>query len=795
MCHPGRNALYASMLIWIFSVSAHDVQLRITTMDGAALAQAGCGQPFQLQVTLGHTSDVSQPELILPTGCFYRQTGIQMTTINGVSQLTYTYVARIDKKGVYTLGPAFVKQSGKKLESNTFELQVADQALVEQSSTAPKSKHKQHEPVMVTLQLDTDSAVVGQKVIATLRFYSSDASVDLKNVIAPDYAQTGWASKNNVGPIEKEEILDGVRYSYLQWQCELVPQKAGELTLPAYRIDYTMRSGRIDLYSFIFGSQVEKTAYSNAATLSVQPLPHTSKPVHAIGQFNAFNAILKPSSVHEGEGMTLLFEVHGDADPDELSLELEGMPESVKSYQSKQYSKKTSQGPVQCIEYILQARTQGDFEIPAQSFTFFDTKNKKYTTLHSARVPFTILPSTASGSSVPVPQTPQAAADIQDDIKPIISAYHPSAARGPIAFGLFLALILVPLIIVGLLSAYHYLYRMLLRMYFIRKWLACSKARAAIATAHKKGDSAQLYQIFQHLCASLHGISADQITVQQMLELSVDQSLAQEWASFIHAVCHARYMHAGEEMILFKQAHAWVNLIKKRRSKMPGIALLVLISVASTVYAMHDTFAHACALASTGNWQEACEKYQSLQEKDGATWYNMGNCAYKLQDFAKAAAYWQKAAPLLSGDEYQSCMHNLRAAEQKLGTVAHENFFITTYRRISLLWLQLLFLFFWYILLGCFFWLKAKRTLVFGVCLLILCPTGGLLSMKYQQSHEAVLLEKAQYFAGPNEHYSPIGNFAPAQKVIVVHEVDNWAKCIYKDHKGWVKKDVLLKLS
>ncbi len=187
-------------------------------------------------------------------------------------------------------------------------------------------------------------------------------------------------------------MIDGVEYDYHEWTWELYPQQEGTCLIPAYSADYIMPNKKNDLFSMftaVFPTVNEqKRVYSNGLSLSVKKLPPTKIPAQAVGTFQGFKARLESHAIKQGEGTVLMLELEGDADLEHIkSIQLLGVPQGLRWYESKQHIVPTqSSNQKKLFEYIIQATQAGDWEIPSQSFVYFDTNKRAYRTLKTSPV-------------------------------------------------------------------------------------------------------------------------------------------------------------------------------------------------------------------------------------------------------------------------------------------------------------------------------------------------------------------------------------------------------------------------
>lgn len=562
------------LLFFISSFLQASLHMRPLRMDGRPLEQAHVGEPFILEVSCENGSgDMERPTIAAPEECQIRQNGVEISIKNNTTRSLYTFLARIDKAGNYTLGPAMITNNGKRLYSNEVTLSTGDSPQNYAPTPVSTSQLSQiDEPAVARLEVDVDDAVLGQKINARLRFYRIDDSVEVESVSEPDYTNLGWIIKNRKGPVQGEEHSNGRRYHFIEWQWELYPTKTGDLVVPAYRIDYSCAPERQQFFSFsfLFGNRIAKTLYSNAVTIPVQPLPRYKGTVHAVGHFTSFKAQLKPAVVHEGQAMELELQLQGDGDLDTIAVPIDNFPESVKAYQSKKYCKPAQPYPILCYDYVLQARKSGEYEIPPIEFTFFDLDSHSYRTLTTHAVPFTVL----SGAT-PVAQT-QKKKNMQevplqmekDELEPIVTTYKTFFSQRSIAWNWYGILVFVPFIFALAVLSLKIIKNRLQNNDRYKRSKALKKARAQLNRAQKNFQSEQLYTIFVHYCAQRMNVPETTIikeAINQWVATFADAQQIKRWQQFFDRIEQARYfvtqLSREQVQALFKEAHEWLSYV------------------------------------------------------------------------------------------------------------------------------------------------------------------------------------------------------------------------------------------
>src|SRR5579872_6344111 len=78
-----------------------------------------------------------------------------------------------------------------------------------------------------------------------------------------------------------------------------------------------------------------------------------------------------------------------------------------------------------------------------------------------------------------------------------------------------------------------------------------------------------------------------------------------------------------------------------------------------------ENFLQAYRCYGNKDYARALELYQSIPSKGSSVWYNMGNCAYHMQDYAHAHVYWKQASNQARADQLQDIAYNLAVLEEK----------------------------------------------------------------------------------------------------------------------------------
>lgn len=397
-CICSEQIRYYFLLLCIFTCTASviastTINLRITDTSGHKISEAVLGIPFLLEVVVeGQEQDVQTVNVagLVPFHAQNYGTMSSITQVNGVvsAKKTYRYKLRSNKKGTYTVGPAFVATSAGTIHSEPLSFTV----LEEQSQ-----QHKQPE-IKLKLITDKKSVVVGERVPVTIRLYA-DPEYKLHGLYPSD-TQLKTETGSIDGPRVGSEKNNGQTVAYKEWQTDYTPKESGTLIIPAFKVDYASKkrdhADAFDMmmqFNDLFGHRYEyQHVYSNPLVITVDALPAYHEPITAIGSFTHLSASVDHTHAREGDGIVFSLELQGDGNWSEIQYPALRVPASLKHYESKMTMRAYKKGGVQTkiFEYIIQGMEPGTFEIPEQELTYFDTKERVYKTIKSNPVSISI---------------------------------------------------------------------------------------------------------------------------------------------------------------------------------------------------------------------------------------------------------------------------------------------------------------------------------------------------------------------------------------------------------------------
>lgn len=607
--------IFFSILIFNSFCFSAKLELNILSLEGQKLDKAGAGVPFVVEVVTEDVSGSQEPKIEGIDDFYIGQRSFQMRMINGASSTKISYQVRIDGAGKYKIGPARLNVDGKDIESNIVDLEVStDQIESPGQKIFSKKRFRQadnydgsadldekdnlsnNKEFFFKLFADKESVVVGEKINCVLRFYYLDgADLTVDGVDSPAIKDAKKIDPKNGGrAISGQQKVDGSLYNYYQWAFSVIPKKVGQMTIPATRLVMRVPVEQDDIFSnfasFFGHTNEQRVVFSNSLNIDVKNLPKYDGIVDAVGEFLHFSSSVDRAVAKAGDGVVYTLELEGSGDLDSVEIkELQDFPAGAKYYDSKRYvlDNSAKEGMrKKRFEFIVQGLNEGAFEIPGQTFTFFDVKSKKYKTLKSAPVGLKILPSLAK-EKVPY-SVASPGSKFSDNIsaaKDNIAVGQPGFEIKSIGFGenwrgkkdremnfLFFIMILFLPVILCLLIFFKKIKNKV--SIFLEKKSAkkgvYKRAIKNINALKKNNDYRQVYQIFIIFFSQFFDIEKSNITSdyikQKLVESGVSEQQVLLWEDFFEKLMALGFYDNKIELAdcknIFVEAISWINIFE-----------------------------------------------------------------------------------------------------------------------------------------------------------------------------------------------------------------------------------------
>ncbi len=311
---------------------------------------------------------------------------------------SYTYVLKANKEGQFTIPAAHCTVDGKQIQSNAVTVKVvAADAKVDNAQGggaqqgSGNSSSKQVDDIVIVQSLNRPSVYEGEAVVLTTRIYTRADLDRITDVKYPDLTQFVATDIDKQTQYHfSQEYYNGVLYQMaVASQQVLIPQKSGKIKIDPvdYEFVVKVRSGRRGSFFDSFFDQVQavqRRVKSNSVTLDVKPLPQSAvKTSGGVGDYN-FKVSVSSDNVDVDNSVQVKVSVSGEGNLRLLSLPKPQFHSDFDTFDpnenlSGEATVKGYKG-TKSAEYLIIPRRDGDFEIPALTFVYFDPQAAKYVT-------------------------------------------------------------------------------------------------------------------------------------------------------------------------------------------------------------------------------------------------------------------------------------------------------------------------------------------------------------------------------------------------------------------------------
>lgn len=490
-----------------------------------------------------------------------------MQYINGQfsQSISFTYYLQARNIGNYKIGPASIEAEGKRIASNVVQITVVKGAAAQQQKGNSDESILSNKNIFAKGFLSKSNVMKGESVLLTFKLYSNVTLVDFAIPKMPSY--DGFWNQDIQLPQALErntELIDGQRYTV--WEIKklvLFPQQTGVLTIQPMEIECIARvkvnSQRSNDPFSIFndpffgmgGVKDLKYAFkSDPIKIKVSDLPGNAPPGFsgAVGQLN-FEAKLDKNQTKANEAISLKIKISGNGNLKLADLPNIEFPQDLESYDPKVSENfKASESGVngsKSIEYLIIPRHEGEYEIPAFTFSYYDLGKKQY--ISKSAGPYVIQVGKGSGTSASVSSGPTEKSDfrlIGNDIR-YIKIQAPDFNKNLNSFygsPLFITLSLCPFLLFGGMFFWqHQQHKLAGNTALLKRKNATSVAKKRLASARKLLDNKQDSLVLEEIHKALMGYIGDKfaLPLSEMTRERASELLSEQ---HIHADLIAQYL-------------------------------------------------------------------------------------------------------------------------------------------------------------------------------------------------------------------------------------------------------------
>ena len=337
---------------------------------------------------------------------FGRSQSNSMSIINGDMTVRNSAIFTImaTKEGTFKIPAVQTEYKGKTYTSNSLTITVSGGVANNNPQEGDEYIQDQDNPqggiqtptqatsdLFVDISTNKKEVYLGEQIIVTASVYSRYNIVGVEDVKTPSFKGFWVQDIYNPKNISFEhKYISGKEFLYTLWQQKaLFAQKTGTLEIDPYDISFITG----DAFGF---RRVKMSAKSKTMKINVKPLPVNGKPDDfggAVGNFTVSISSDK-TELNLDEPMTVKVTIQGSGNFKLFETPKVDFPSAFEKFEPKSQENlnATSNGitGTKTFSYMVIARQNGEFTIPAVKFSFFDPSSKSYKTVSTKELNITI---------------------------------------------------------------------------------------------------------------------------------------------------------------------------------------------------------------------------------------------------------------------------------------------------------------------------------------------------------------------------------------------------------------------
>lgn len=443
-------------------------------------------------------------------------------------QVTITWMLTATQPGDYTIGAATLNVGKGNIRTQPIKLHFTRNANAPPSNAAVEQGQRGNANLFCVLGISKARSYVGEQLVASCTVYWRPQLA--LNLDKADWPKPNgfWTEDVSATNTNGRQVVNGVEYNTALLEKRLlIPQHAGRLTVSAFIGDFRINASFINR-----GTPME--VKSNTVEVNVLELPEP-KPADFIGAVGELGMELKVGSteVKANTAIDLKLAFSGHANLKLIDAPKLAFPSDFEAYDPKIEDHITitggGMGGSREFQYLVVPRHEGDYDIGALTFSYFDPGSGQYKQLRSQALSFHVAKGDPGSASVSSP-THSDVQQLGQDIRYIHIGNLHLRLHGRHLFGSwpYVAGLLAPLVaFVALFIWYRNRRRALADVQGMRRKHADRVARErlkAAAAALKADDRSGFYDA---LGKALEGYFADKfdLGVAQVSAATVQEKL------------------------------------------------------------------------------------------------------------------------------------------------------------------------------------------------------------------------------------------------------------------------------
>lgn len=336
---------------------------------------------------------------------------INNSWINGVRSFSksYTYFLAPKKRGVFTIGQSTIEIGGQVYKTTPLKITVTAAVDIPKDPNDPN--YIASESIHLVAEVSKTNPFLNEAVSVVYKLYVAE-NTGVRNwseIDTPRYNDF-WSQNIEVkGLSVKEGKYKGEDYRYVVLKkTVLYPQKTGKLVIEPLTLDVSVEvpSKRRDIFGRLTTTTISRTVTAGRKTIDVKVLPKENKPANfsgAVGDFD-FNVVASKKRMIASEAFNLRLDISGKGNLKLFEIPKPNLPAKLEVFEPEHEENISTalsgmRGSIS-DNYTVVPNEQGQYPIPAISFSYFDLKTQSYKTLQSKQIVVSVASDPAISSSV-----------------------------------------------------------------------------------------------------------------------------------------------------------------------------------------------------------------------------------------------------------------------------------------------------------------------------------------------------------------------------------------------------------
>lgn len=409
--HPYRNALFGLAFVlggFLFSQEKEEVTFEMKLSK----EKLGINERLRVEFTMNKDGDNFNP----PSFDGFRvimgpSQSISSSWINGKRTFSksYSYILKPTKQGSFTLGQATIEIAEQTYK--TLPKKVTITAAVDNPNAPKTADDVAEESLYLVAEVSKSTPFLNEAVSVTYKLFVSPNTrvTNFRSLDSPKY-NNFWSQDIPVTKYNtNDETFKGKPYrSVILKRVVLYPQKAGKLDIEPLSLEVyvDVPTNRRDFFGGRIYAQASKTVSAGKRTLNVRQLPETGKPLGfggAVGEFD-FTVSTTKTSLNASESLQAKVEVSGKGNLKLFQLPEPELPSALEVYEPEfdESVRTTSTGMQGKVSnnYTIVPSFRGRYPLPSISFSYFNPKTERYSTLNSEEITINVMEGPSDNSPV-----------------------------------------------------------------------------------------------------------------------------------------------------------------------------------------------------------------------------------------------------------------------------------------------------------------------------------------------------------------------------------------------------------